>query len=159
MSGGSWDYFYQKVEEVGKNLDLFNSPLRRKLGKHLLLIAQALHDIEWVDSGDYKHGDEREAIKRIFYGDEKSAYTIKSILEQWQKDMMTKSNGVFIYGFSLYPQAKEFGLDIEIYIPGKYDPEFGADKFSFFGTLEECIQQVLDKIEEEKQELREALEE
>ncbi len=70
MSGGSYDYAYYKVEgiasEIQRNAD---TPLRRAFAKHLERVAQALHDIEWVDSGDYGQGDEVEAIKAVIKPD------------------------------------------------------------------------------------------
>lgn len=64
MSGGSWDYVYFKVEEVAERLQAEKCPHRRVLGDSLKLYAKALHDIEWVDSGDAVKGDEMEAIYR-----------------------------------------------------------------------------------------------
>ncbi len=64
MSGGSWDYLYGKVEEAADRLTREESPLRRALGKHLLLVAHALHDIEWTDSGDCGKGSEDPAIQK-----------------------------------------------------------------------------------------------
>lgn len=59
MSGGSMQYLYQKVEwaEFSEN-----TPERIAFRKHLNLVAKALHDIEWVDSGDCGRGDDAEAI-------------------------------------------------------------------------------------------------
>lgn len=65
MSGGSMSYMYNDVEDVAKDLEHSSEPLRRALGKHLFLVAKALHDIEWVDSGDYGKGDEYESIKSV----------------------------------------------------------------------------------------------
>lgn len=65
MSGGSWDYFYRKVGDVALKLKLEKCVLRKAFGEHLLLVARALHDIEWVDSGDYGNGDELEAIENV----------------------------------------------------------------------------------------------
>ena len=66
MSGGSWDYFYNRVREVADRLQgRDQSPDRRALGAHLRKVAQALHDIEWVDSCDYVAGDETEAIRAV----------------------------------------------------------------------------------------------
>lgn len=62
MSGGSYDYAYQKVEDMASSLSEQRSPLRRAFGAHLKLVAKAMHDIEWADSCDYKKGDERPAI-------------------------------------------------------------------------------------------------
>jgi len=60
MSGGSMKYLYSKVlHESDFPLD---TPERIAFAKHLNLVAQALHDIEWVDSGDYGPGDDSAAI-------------------------------------------------------------------------------------------------
>lgn len=71
MSGGSWDYISFKVEETAERLcsssaDTSCYLLRRALGKQLLQIGNALHNIEWVDSSDYAPGDEREALEACF---------------------------------------------------------------------------------------------
>tara|TARA_R110000868_G_scaffold336554_2_gene597462 strand:- start:929 stop:1219 length:291 start_codon:yes stop_codon:yes gene_type:complete len=59
MSGGSMDYLCYKLDDVSFDL---STPERRAFKKHLELVSKALHDIEWVDSGDYATGDEVEAI-------------------------------------------------------------------------------------------------
>lgn len=61
MSGGSMDYLYCKLENDA-NFRL-TTPERKAFAKHLVKVAKALHDIEWVDSGDYGPGDESEAIR------------------------------------------------------------------------------------------------
>ena len=61
MSGGSMNYIYSKLEyEATFTAD---TPERRAFAKHLKLVVKALHDIEWVDSGDYGPGDETAAIR------------------------------------------------------------------------------------------------
>jgi hypothetical protein len=65
MSGGSWDYVYMKVEEVSISLRSSKDPRRRALGLKVHLIAEAMHAIEWVDSGDESPGDEYEAIDKV----------------------------------------------------------------------------------------------
>lgn len=60
MSGGSMGYLYSKVEYADF---LANTPERIAFAKHLALVAKALHDIEWVDSGDYGPGDDSESIR------------------------------------------------------------------------------------------------
>ena len=61
MSGGSMNYLYAKLQyDCSFNT---NTPERRAFKKHLELISKALHDIEWVDSGDYGPGDENAAIR------------------------------------------------------------------------------------------------
>jgi hypothetical protein len=61
MSGGSMNYLYSKLE-WGANFDT-NTPERKAFMAHLVKVAKALHDIEWVDSGDYVPGDENDAIR------------------------------------------------------------------------------------------------
>ena len=63
MSGGSLDYLYSKLEHSLTDIPDNGNPLRKAFKKHLLLVSKALHDIEWVDSEDYKSGDEEAAIK------------------------------------------------------------------------------------------------
>jgi hypothetical protein len=60
MSGGSLNYLYAKLLNAEFPV---HTPERRAFRKHLALVAKALHDIEWVDSGDYTDGDENEAIR------------------------------------------------------------------------------------------------
>lgn len=64
MSGGSYDYFYSRVEEIANRIEA-KTTARRAFAAHLRLVAQALHDIEWVDSSDYAPGDEDAAILRV----------------------------------------------------------------------------------------------
>jgi hypothetical protein len=66
MSGGSWDYAYLRLDEVAERLitsDPKEHLLRVRLGAQLKLMVAALHDIEWVDSGDLGEGDDEPAIK------------------------------------------------------------------------------------------------
>lgn len=60
MSGGSMNYIYSKLASDANFRQ--DTPERKAFAKHLNLICKALHDIEWVDSGDYSRGDETEAI-------------------------------------------------------------------------------------------------
>ena len=66
MSGGSWEYFFYKIQEVAEKLEGETCDHRNALGVLLNKCAKALHDIEWVDSGDYAPGDELEAIRACF---------------------------------------------------------------------------------------------
>ena len=66
MSGGSMDYLTYKVDEVADQLmDKNRTPLQRAFGEHLRKVAKALHDVEWVWSGDYDNGDDEEAIRAV----------------------------------------------------------------------------------------------
>lgn len=62
MSGGSMNYLYQRLEWDATFTE--NTPERIAFRKHLQLVAKALHDIEWVDSGDYECDDDTEAIMK-----------------------------------------------------------------------------------------------
>lgn len=64
MSGGSWDYLYQKLFDAGLRLKKEPDQLRQKLGNHLLVVGEAMEAIEWVDSMDWGPGDEIPAIKK-----------------------------------------------------------------------------------------------
>jgi hypothetical protein len=68
MSGGRYDYAYQKVEDMAEQLAESKSPLRRAFAKHLMLVSKAMHDVEWVDSGDYGEGDDAKAIELALGG-------------------------------------------------------------------------------------------
>lgn len=61
MSGGSMNYLYSTLEREATFLA--DTPLRKAFMKHLSDVKDALHDIEWVDSGDYSPGDEDKAIR------------------------------------------------------------------------------------------------
>ena len=65
MSGGSYDYAYRHVEEFARDRRATDTPLRRAFRAHLVLVAKAMHDIEWVDSHNYVPGDEDEAIRAV----------------------------------------------------------------------------------------------
>ena len=65
MSGGSMDYLCYKVENVATDLIESKSIERVAFGQHLLLVSEALHDIEWADSGDTAAGSEICAIKKV----------------------------------------------------------------------------------------------
>ena len=63
MSGGSYDYFYSKLDDMVDTIQLKN-PERKAFVKHLKKVVKALHDIEWVDSCDYGTDGEIEAIMK-----------------------------------------------------------------------------------------------
>jgi len=63
MSGGSWEYVCYKIEGAADRLIQSDAPARRALGAALKPFSKALHDIEWVDSGDYAPGIEATAIE------------------------------------------------------------------------------------------------
>jgi hypothetical protein len=83
MSGGAMNYIYSRLEyEATFTTD---TPERRAFAKHLKLVVKALHDIEWVDSGDYGPGDETAAI-RACLGD---AVMLSTVLEMAKEAVAT----------------------------------------------------------------------
>ena len=63
MSGGSYDYVCFKIDQI-EIMDAKDNPRRMAFQQLLILVAKAMHDIEWVDSADYGPGDENEAIDK-----------------------------------------------------------------------------------------------
>lgn len=62
MSGGEYDYICHRIAEIQiKDKDI--NIKRATFQKLLYLVAEAMHDIEWVDSGDYSEGSENDAIE------------------------------------------------------------------------------------------------
>lgn len=67
MSGGSYNYLYDKINAAADNItNRNNSYHREKFSNLLRLVADAMHNIEWVDSCDYGPGDENAAIEACF---------------------------------------------------------------------------------------------
>jgi hypothetical protein len=67
MSGGSMNYLYLKLKyDATFSTD---TPERKAFKAHLAKVAKALHDIEWVDSGDMGPGDELESIRACLQPD------------------------------------------------------------------------------------------
>ena len=63
MSGGSYDYAYQKVDSMADELLASVDPIRAAFAEHLKLVSRAMYAIEWVDSGDNAPGYEIAAIR------------------------------------------------------------------------------------------------
>ena len=64
MSGGSFGYSFREVESMARFLLKCPQPYRKAFGRHLLDVAEAMHDVEYVESGDMSTGDEKEAIMK-----------------------------------------------------------------------------------------------
>jgi uncharacterized cysteine cluster protein YcgN (CxxCxxCC family) len=65
MSGGSYDYVCHKIADI--TIEKTRDNKKRLLFQKLLkLVAEAMHDIEWVDSCDYGEGDENKALDAVF---------------------------------------------------------------------------------------------
>lgn len=78
MSGGSYEYAYQKVQRFaeamrsGEDFDgdkrevpAKNRTLRKMLAHHLDAVAEAMKAVEWTDSGDSGYEDEEAAIRAV----------------------------------------------------------------------------------------------
>jgi len=66
MSGGSLEYACYKIEEIASSVRRrAERPIHKALADHLDIVAKALHDLEWVWSGDYSGGQEDEAIMAV----------------------------------------------------------------------------------------------
>lgn len=66
MSCGSYDYTYLRINNLSIDIEDYGIEERKKFKALLRLVAEAAHDIEWVDSGDYGFGDEISAIEKCF---------------------------------------------------------------------------------------------
>ena len=86
MSGGSWDYQYCQLEELAQKLSTQPDYKRRSMAVKVAQLATAMHDIEWVDSGDYSPGDDVESID-IFLGADRRRLTIEE-LERNAKEVL-----------------------------------------------------------------------
>lgn len=81
MSGGALGYFYNRIDEPfhemkkyyydqycplhGHTPDPVIFEIMQRFFKKIHLLQHALHDIEWVMSGDYGCGGEIKAIKEF----------------------------------------------------------------------------------------------
>lgn len=74
MSGGAWNYACDQVAEWAERMGQSRDPMRRAFATHLVAVSKALHDVEWVDSGDMGDGDDHAAIEALI--------GTKGILEQ-----------------------------------------------------------------------------
>ncbi len=81
MSGGSWDYFSYKLEDVASRLQSDIDPMRKAFGTHLQKCAEALHAIEWVDSSDWSKCDELHPIKTAL-GKDGGALVLQEVRKQ-----------------------------------------------------------------------------
>ena len=68
MSGGSYDYAYTHVNDFVWGMEAHGrvlTPARRALKEVLEKASDAMHAVEWVDSGDYAPGDEDDEIAAL----------------------------------------------------------------------------------------------
>ena len=57
-------YLHRDVERVARQMLKEEIPYRRAFARHLIDVAEALHDVEWVDDSDYGPGDDEESIMK-----------------------------------------------------------------------------------------------
>ena len=83
---------------------------------------------------------------------------IVRLLNKWQKDMMTKTRGVWVSYYNLNPQAQGFSLHLKIHEDGISDSEMGDDEFTFFGgTMSAVFEKAVTWLSSKKKELIDAL--
>jgi hypothetical protein len=65
MSGGSYDYLCYKMQDAAQQLmKKEQCAYRRAFGELMTRCAEAMHDVEWVDSNDKSQGDDEAAIMK-----------------------------------------------------------------------------------------------
>ena len=66
MSGGSLDYVCYKLDDAIEVIERrATTVLQIAFAAHLKDVSKALHDLEWVYSGDYSDGDDVEALRKV----------------------------------------------------------------------------------------------
>jgi hypothetical protein len=66
MSGGSLDYVCYRVDEAADTIEArARTSLHQAFADHVRKVGVALHDIEWLFSGDYGDGQEEAAIRAV----------------------------------------------------------------------------------------------
>jgi len=66
MSGGSLDYVCYKLDDAIEVIERrVTTALQKAFAAHLKDVSKALHDLEWVFSGDYGDGDDVEALRKV----------------------------------------------------------------------------------------------
>ena len=95
MSGGSLDYGQFKIDEIRGMIEAraTGNSLHLAFAQHLGLVGEAVHELEWLYSGDTVEGDEVEAIEKVLMAKEsqiKLKYYLeegKAVIEQLQELM------------------------------------------------------------------------
>jgi len=66
MSGGSLDYVCYKIDDAVDTIEnRATTTLQKAFAQHLKDVAKALHDLEWVFSGDYCEGQEIDSLRKV----------------------------------------------------------------------------------------------
>jgi len=86
MSGGSYDYAFIKFDETADQLSRrAQTPLRKAFVKHLRKVAQAMRDIEWVDSGDLAEGEETDSIRKCLQNTDEASVIVTESKELYKQ--------------------------------------------------------------------------
>lgn len=72
MSGGSLEYLCFKVQDAVHTIAHYErgGPRWAAFAEHLNLVADALHDCEWVMSSDYGYDGANESIDKVITADQ-----------------------------------------------------------------------------------------
>ena len=66
MSGGSLDYVCYRLDDAIDTIERrATTALHKAFSSHLRDISKALHDLEWVFSGDYCEGQEVDSLCKV----------------------------------------------------------------------------------------------
>lgn len=66
MSGGSLDYVCYRLDDAIDTIERrATTTLHKAFAQHLKDVAKALHDLEWVLSGDYGEGQEINSLRKV----------------------------------------------------------------------------------------------
>lgn len=77
------------------------------------------------------------------------------VLEKWQAQE-DSNKLVYVVDFCIRPQSKSgvFMLSLDLYIVGISENSIDGKTSYFYGSIVECINQAVDKVEEIKEDLR-----
>ena len=91
MSGGYWNYDQNRLRDFGETLEADEDATLAATGKHLVAIADVLHAIDWIRSGDTSSerlSDHIAALQGMigagYVRDEKLVKALKAIAELGQ---------------------------------------------------------------------------
>ena len=88
MNGGMLNYGYAHIENLAEEIQRQSrGPLHRAFARHLLKVAKAAHDLEWVLSGDYSLGSEGEAIRACMDWKKETRAVIRENIEKLKKEI------------------------------------------------------------------------
>lgn len=79
MSGGALNYAEYKFKDVAEGLLRSNEREHRVLGVHIMKLAEVIHEVEWVMSGDYAPGKDVEMIRNLLGDKQVTQYYIDEL--------------------------------------------------------------------------------